>query len=91
MSSERARRGTAKRNLSTNQPALSGSRCYLANTPVQRVLVDQLEYLIAHCQGNCPSDCIDCGRLHQVKNWLLLPFYSAAHPPVQSASAGQGE
>ena len=38
------------------------------------VMFEQLEYLIGHSDGDCPPDCIDCTRLQQVRNLLLLPF-----------------
>ena len=40
------------------------------------VMCEQLEYLIGHSDGDCPPDCIDCDRLQQVRNLLLLPFRS---------------
>jgi hypothetical protein len=38
------------------------------------VMFDQIEYLIGHADETCPEGCVDCARLEQVKNWLLLPF-----------------
>ena len=48
----------------------------LKTAPPIDVLYEQLKYLIGHSAGNCPPDCIDCRRLQQVTNWLLLPFCS---------------
>ena len=42
------------------------------------VMYEQLEYLIGHSDEDCPPDCIDCDRLKQVRNLLLLPFRSIA-------------
>jgi hypothetical protein len=50
---------------------------YLQAAPVTDVMFDQLEYLIAHKDESCGPDCLDCGRLHQVRDWLLLPFRSS--------------
>jgi hypothetical protein len=49
---------------------------HLKAAPLHDVMFDQLGYLIAHADGNCPPDSMDCARLQQVKNWLLLPFRS---------------
>jgi hypothetical protein len=57
-----------------NQPAALQPACYVASAAIADVLFDQLEYLIAHGGRDCPSDCIECGRLEHVKHWLLLPF-----------------
>ena len=48
----------------------------LKTAPLIDVLYEQLEYLIGHCGGKCPPDCLDCRRLQRVMNWLLLPFRS---------------
>ena len=42
------------------------------------VMYEQLEYLIGHSDGDCPPDCMDCDRLQQVRNLLLLPFRSGS-------------
>jgi hypothetical protein len=42
------------------------------------VMYEQLGYLIGHSGGDCPPDCIDCDRLQQVRNLLLLPFRSGS-------------
>lgn len=57
------------------KPSASRGNCYVASAPLPDVMFDQLEYLLAHS---------DCGRLHQVKNWLLLPFHTA--PKAKSVS-----
>jgi hypothetical protein len=52
-------------------------------------MFDQLEYLLAHAaeratgSQHCAPECMDCGRLQQVRNWLLMPFHSAMRAPVQ--------
>ena len=61
-----------------NQSASSPNSCYVASAPVADVLFDQLEYLVTHGGRNCPSDCLECGRLERVKHWLLLPFRNSA-------------
>ena len=48
----------------------------LKTAPLIDVMYEQLEYLIGHSDGDCPPDCIDCDRLQQVRNLLLLPFRS---------------
>jgi hypothetical protein len=67
--------GNAKSQAAVvNQPASSPHSCYVASAAVVDVLFDQLEYLAAHSGHDCPSDCLECGRLERVKHWLLLPF-----------------
>ena len=72
-----------------SRPEPSQSKCYIATSPMSEVMFDQLEYLLAHTAERaklgqqCTPECMDCGRLQQVKNWLLMPFHSAMHPPVQ--------
>jgi hypothetical protein len=48
----------------------------LKAAPLTDVMYGQFEYLIGHSDEDCPPDCMDCARLQQVKNWLLLPFRS---------------
>lgn len=50
----------------------------LKAAPLTDVMYEQLEYLIGHSDGDCPPDCIDCDRLQQVRNLLLLPFRSGS-------------
>jgi hypothetical protein len=65
----------AAEDISVANPAHASLRpCYVGSATVLEVLFDQLEYLLYHGQGTCPSDCSDCDRLEQVKGWLLLPF-----------------
>jgi hypothetical protein len=47
---------------------------YLNPAAVTDVMYDQLEYLIAHASDECRPDCLDCTRLAQVRDCLLLPF-----------------
>jgi hypothetical protein len=58
-----------------SQPSARKGNCYVASAPLPDVLFDQLEYLLTHSGRDCTPDCLDCGRLQQVKNWLLLPFH----------------
>jgi len=67
----------ANQPFPASQPANEQTPCYLAPAPVSEVLFDQLEYLLHHATEGCPPGCLDCGRLQQVKNWLLLPFRTA--------------
>jgi hypothetical protein len=46
--------------------------------PLIDVMYEQLEYLVGHSDGDCLPDCMDCRRLQQVINWLLLPFRSGS-------------
>ena len=50
----------------------------LKAAPLTDVMYEQLEYLIGDSDGDCPSNCIDCDRLQQVRNLLLLPFRSGS-------------
>ena len=50
---------------------------YLAETPVLDVMIEQLEYLVAH-GGRCMPYCPDCRRLEQLKRCLLQPFTERA-------------
>ena len=63
-----------------SEPAEIPGRCYVPSAPMADVLIDQLEYLLAHSGDQCAPECLECGRLQQVKNWLLLPFHSPAFP-----------
>lgn len=83
MNSERRTTEAQSESPATIQRVVAPSGCYIAASPMTQVLFDQLEYLLAHTGQHCAPECMDCGRLQQVKNWLLLPFHSAMHPPVQ--------
>jgi hypothetical protein len=61
-----------------NQPANAPQSRYVPSAAVVDVLFDQLEYLVTHSGRDCPSDCLECGRLERVKHWLLLPFNNSA-------------
>jgi len=68
-----------------NSPPLPiPGNCYVEPAPLTEVMFDQLEYLVGHgarrAPGDCSPGCVDCGRLQQVKNWLLLPFHSSPYP-----------
>ena len=89
MNSERRIADTSTQTPAASQPATSPSQCYVAGSPMNEVMFDQLEYLLAHATARvnhgqqCATECMDCGRLQQVRNWLLMPFHTAMHPPVQ--------
>jgi len=89
MTNERPTANAQSQSTIASQPAASRSECYIAAPPMNDVMFDQLEYLLAHTAERasggqrCAPECMDCGRLQQVRNWLLLPFHSAMHPPVQ--------
>jgi len=83
MNSERPTAEGQGQSPLSSQPVEAQSGCYIAPSPTGQVMFDQLEYLLAHGGQHCAPECMDCGRLQQVKNWLLLPFHSAMHPPVQ--------
>lgn len=51
--------------------------CYLEPATPIDAMFDQLEYLVAHASAQCTSECLECARLEQVKNWLLAPFRPA--------------
>ncbi|HUI77920.1 MAG TPA: hypothetical protein VLY24_08380 [Bryobacteraceae bacterium] len=89
MNSERPTAETQSASAAASESVVSRSGCYLAASPMGDVLFDQLDYLLAHVAERthgsqpCAPDCMDCGRLQQVKNWLLMPFHTAIHPQVQ--------
>jgi hypothetical protein len=59
----------ASRMLESRRPAE-----YVAPGPLDEILHEQLDYLIAHSAASCAPGCSDCVRLQQVQGWLLLPF-----------------
>jgi len=66
-------------------PAAGTSKpIYLAETALLDVLLEQLEYLVAHDDG-CAPGCPDCRRLAQVKRCLLQPFLEKS--PANSMAA----
>lgn len=66
------------RSLSDTEkrPSIERNVLNLKAAPPTDVMYEQLEYLIGHSNGGCPPDCIDCDRLNQIRNLLLLPFRS---------------
>ena len=74
MNSERPISAAAQQNAGNSMAAEAGSTCYVRPAPLLDVMWDQLEYLAHHRAYGCPADCMDCTRLNQVQNWLLLPF-----------------
>jgi len=63
--------------------------CYVEPAPLTDVMLDQLEYLLAHKSQTCAAECEACHRLKQVQGWLLLPFRSVGYrkPPAPAAAA----
>jgi hypothetical protein len=55
--------------------------CYIDPAPVLDIMIEQLQFLAAHATENCGPECVDCARIAQVRNWLLLPFLPAKYPP----------
>jgi hypothetical protein len=53
---------------------------YLEPASLLDVMMEQLEYLVEHRDGNCGSGCPDCARLEQVQSSLLRPFRPAPRP-----------
>jgi hypothetical protein len=51
--------------------------CYIEAAPAMNVMLEQLEYLLAHNSEECPAGCRDCIRLRKVGGWLLRPFRAA--------------
>ena len=80
MNQERPIPDADKQARPEEQASAALDNCYIAPAPLAAVLFDQLEYLVAHRSGECAPDCLDCGRLQQVKNWLMLPFRTAVQP-----------
>jgi hypothetical protein len=78
MDFDRSLSETANQPTPATPAEIEGNVHYLTAAPLTDVMYEQLEYLIGHSGGNCPPDCIDCGRLQQVRNWLLLPFRSGS-------------
>ena len=66
-------------------PQLEAPRpIYLDETPLVAVLMEQLQYLVAH--GNrCEPDCPECRRLAQVTQELLQPFGEKASGQTRAA------
>jgi hypothetical protein len=47
---------------------------YLKSASIDKILHEQLDYLIDHAARSCAPGCSDCARLQQVQGLLLLPF-----------------
>ena len=77
MNSDRPTPHTGEVAKPASKPSATRGNCYVASAPLPDVMFDQLEYLLAHSGRDCTPDWVDCGRLQQVKNWLLLPFHTA--------------
>jgi hypothetical protein len=76
--------GAAK---AASKASASRGNCYVASAALPDVMFDQLKYLLAHSGRDCTPDCLDCGRLQQVKKLLLLPFHSV--PPAKGEAGCQ--
>jgi hypothetical protein len=89
MNTERPTAGTGSASCGDGERFAAHSACYLATSQMTDVLFDQLEYLLAHVGERaqnaqpCAPNCMDCARLQQAKNWLLMPFHTTVHPPIQ--------
>ncbi|PWU11084.1 MAG: hypothetical protein C5B51_03435 [Terriglobia bacterium] len=77
MNTDRPVAKAARQLVADKQPTVGQANCYVEPAPLAEVMFDQLEYLVEHSGRDCPPECLDCGRLQQVKNWLLLPFRSS--------------
>lgn len=78
MEFDRSLSDTAEQPSIATPAAIEPNVHNLKAAPLIDVMYEQLEYLIGHSAGNCPPDCLDCRRLQQVINWLLLPFRSGS-------------
>ena len=65
---------------STVPEAEAGHSRYVEPAPLMDVMIDQLEYLVAHKSAECPPNCLACERLEQVEGWLMLPFRASVRP-----------
>ena len=72
MSDDRAIPGTGR----VASPAMNSGRHagHLEPAPLDEILHEQLDYLIAHAAQSCAPGCPDCARFQQVQYGLLLPF-----------------
>jgi hypothetical protein len=64
---------------SAESAPVPSTRTHVPPAAVIDVLIEQIEYLIAHADHSCPG-CADCVRLEQAKHYLLMPFLSP--PPA---------
>ena len=63
------------------RPVAGVSRAhYVDPAPLMDVMLDQLEYLVAHKSAECRPGCPACERLEQVEGWLMLPFRASVRP-----------
>jgi len=74
MDSDRPMSSPSKEPRAARHGAGARKVCYIESAPQIDVLLEQLDYLLAHQRKSCPTGCVDCTRLNQVRNWLLLPF-----------------
>ncbi len=50
---------------------------YLQAAPLSEVMLEQLQYLLAHGSQACAPKCPECARLTRIQKLLLLPFRTA--------------
>jgi|KBSSwiStaDraftv2_1062776.scaffolds.fasta_scaffold1924494_1 hypothetical protein len=60
--------------IAAAQECRVGHVSYTEPAPLVDVMFEQLEYLVAHRDGDCVPGCADCARLAQVQTCLLGPF-----------------
>jgi hypothetical protein len=65
---------------------------FVEAAPMNAVMFDQLEYLLAHKSRGCPAGCADCIRLKEIEGWLLQPFRAPdiRQPSRQAPAAKRG-
>jgi hypothetical protein len=63
--------------LNLDHPSIIPRSPYLESAPLDEVMFEQLEYLLAHPSANCTPECAECARLMNVEKFLLLPFRHA--------------
>ncbi len=59
--------------------------CYVPPATLADVLIEQIEYLLAHGGDGCPKGCADCARLSGVEALLLRPFQPHARESTMNA------
>jgi hypothetical protein len=92
MGSDRSTSLAVDQTGATSQIAGIRSACYVNQSSVTDVLLEQLRYLIGHKSLDCPADCVACERLSGAQSWLLLPFRATAtqgSTPPESLSVAE--
>lgn len=80
MDPDRSLSDAASQPCATDPVAGARSVCYAGSAPLLDVMLDQLEYLVAHKGPDCQPNCLACERLEQVEGWLMLPFRASVRP-----------